>query len=117
MNDRPDAGELIEAVRGYLETDLLPTLTDGRLRYQTVVAIHVLAVVRRELATHAAHRAEESADLARLLNEPATDDVRAQNERLCRRIEAGDFDADPARQELLAVLRRQVTRKLQVAKG
>ena len=117
MNDRPDAGELIEAVRGYLEAELLPALTDGRMRYQTVVAMHVLSVVRRELATDAAHRAEESADLARLLGEPASDDVRDQNERLCRKIEAGDFDALEARQGLLAVLRRQVTRKLAVAKG
>ncbi|MGL4555057.1 MAG: DUF6285 domain-containing protein [Gemmataceae bacterium] len=115
MNDRPDAGELIEAVRGFLEAELLPALTDGRLRYQTLVALNVLAVARRELATAAAHRADEAGELAALLGEPPTDDVRAANARLCRRIEAGDFDADAGR--LLAALRRQVARKLEVAKG
>src|SRR4051794_14754916 len=113
MNDRPDAAELVEAVRGFLERELLPSLTDARLRFQTLIAANVLAVAGRELATQDAHRAEESAELARLLCEAETGDVRGQNERLCRRIEAGDFDEEGARRELLAVLRRQVGRKLE----
>ena len=35
MNDRPTATELIDAVRLYLEKELLPALGDARLRFQT----------------------------------------------------------------------------------
>jgi hypothetical protein len=121
MNDRPEAGELIDAVRHFLEKELLPTVSDQRLKFQSLVALNVLAIARRELTTEPVHLREEAAVLARLLGEeaPAADlsAVRAQNARLVARIEAGDFDAPTARQELLAVLRQQVVRKLEVTRG
>ena len=49
MNDRPTAAELIDAVRGFLETELLPALADARLRFHALVAANVLAVAQREL--------------------------------------------------------------------
>lgn len=120
MNDRPDAGELIEAVRHFLEKELLPTVSDPRLKFQSLVARNVLGIARRELLAESAHLKEEAADLARLLGEAAPPEkaaVRAHNARLTERIEAGDFDAPAARQALLAVLRRQVVRKLEVTRG
>jgi hypothetical protein len=53
MNDRPTAQELIEAARLYLEKELLPALSDARLRFQTLVAANVLSVAGRELAGEA----------------------------------------------------------------
>ena len=45
MNDRPTAPELIEAVRAFLEAEVLPALGDNaRLRFQTLVAVNVLAL-------------------------------------------------------------------------
>ena len=59
MNDRPTAAELIAAVRVYLEGELLPTLTDQRLRFQTLIAANVLSISERELASEEAELADE----------------------------------------------------------
>ncbi|MSO58592.1 MAG: phosphotransferase family protein [Thermoleophilia bacterium] len=48
VHDRPSAGELAEAVRGFLEQELLPTLADQRLRFRTLVAMNALRIVERE---------------------------------------------------------------------
>ena len=46
--DRPNASELATAVREYLETEILPVLTDHRLRFRTLVAMNALSIVERE---------------------------------------------------------------------
>lgn len=46
--DRPDASELVAAVREFLERDVMPA-TDGRVQFHTRVAVNVLAIVEREL--------------------------------------------------------------------
>lgn len=43
----PTAVELLEAVREFLETDVL-SATEGRVRFHTRVAVNVLAIVERE---------------------------------------------------------------------
>jgi len=48
-HDLPSATELLDAVRGFLETDVIPG-TEGRLRFHARVAANVLAMVGRELA-------------------------------------------------------------------
>jgi hypothetical protein len=120
MNDRPNAAELIDAVRGYLEKELLPALTDARLRFQTLVAANVLAVAGRELATEVASLEEEWGLLDALLgHEERSTEVKPAVERrnrdLCERIRAGDFDEAGRFRELAQVLRRVVVRKLEVA--
>jgi hypothetical protein len=47
-HDRPTAGELVEAVREFLERDVM-SATDGRVQFHTRVAINVLGMVQREL--------------------------------------------------------------------
>lgn len=44
----PDAAALVEAVREFLEGDVID-VTDGRVRYHARVAANVLAIVEREL--------------------------------------------------------------------
>jgi hypothetical protein len=124
MNDRPTACELIDAARRFLEGELLPGLSDARLRFQTLVTANVLAVAGRELASEEAGLRQEW----ELLRQPAgladplpadivelRRSVRQANERLCTRIRAGEFD-DPERfRELAGLVRRLVVRKLEVA--
>jgi hypothetical protein len=46
--DRPAAAELATAVREFLESEILPTLDDRRLRFRTLVAMNALSIVERE---------------------------------------------------------------------
>jgi hypothetical protein len=48
LHDIPDAAGLVEAVREFLEKDVL-TSTEGRVQFHTRVAINVLGMVEREL--------------------------------------------------------------------
>ncbi len=71
MSERPTAQELTEAILEFLGGEILPTLTDHRLRFRTLVAMNALGIVYRELAAL-----------------PVEDDA-AQRE-LAARIRAGD---------------------------
>ena len=124
MNDRPTPGELVDAVRLFLEKELLPGLSDARLRFQTLVAANVLTIAAREIQHEEALLGEEHCMLAPLLGEggeaPAgigalRQAVQEMNERLCTRIQQGDYDAPEQRQALALVQRRLVLRKLEVA--
>ena len=46
--DRPNAAELATAVREFLESEILPVLSDHRLRFRTLVAMNALSIVERE---------------------------------------------------------------------
>ena len=70
-HDVPSTGELVEAVREWLQSDVLAA-TDGRLQYHTRVAINVLSIVERELALGATH---EEAHLDRLRSLGVADDA------------------------------------------
>ena len=48
--DRPTPEELVEAVREFLEEEVLPELDDRRLRFRTLVAMNALGIATRELA-------------------------------------------------------------------
>ena len=48
ITDRPTAAELATAVREFLETEILPTLHDHRLRFRTLVAMNALSIVERD---------------------------------------------------------------------
>jgi hypothetical protein len=123
VTHRPTATELLEAVEQFLQTEILPTLTNARLRYQMLVAIHVLNVVERELFCEEEHLREEWQVLNEVLGEigplPATlcglrEAVHTGNVNLCARIRAGEFD-EPARfRSVLQVVRQEVERKAEL---
>jgi Domain of unknown function (DUF6285) len=50
QHDRPTPRELVEAVREFVERELLPTLADRRLRFRALVALNALGIAARELA-------------------------------------------------------------------
>jgi hypothetical protein len=124
VNDRPTALELLAAVRGFLEREVVPRL-DGPRRYHARVAAHVLAVVAREIETEEAQLRGEWERLGGLLGDPAAapaarealrDGVRRRNEELARRIRAGAADRGPWREAVIGHLRRTVADKLDVAR-
>ncbi len=124
MNDRPTAHELVDAVRLFLEKELLPGLTDARLRFQTLVAANVLAIAGREMAGEEALLREEWLLLAPLIAEGAAEpagvaDLRRaiadMNARLCALIRNGAFDDAHRHRELMTIERKLVLRKLEVA--
>ena len=47
-HDMPDAASLVEAVREFLERDVMAN-TEGRVQFHTRVAINVLNMVQREI--------------------------------------------------------------------
>jgi Domain of unknown function (DUF6285) len=124
MHDRPNPTELIAAARLFLETELLPALTDPRLRFQTLVAAHVLGIAERELPAEESDLRWEATWLADVLGKvsaPANslEDLRLQvregNRLLCASIRDGKFDGEPAYRQLGAKLREVVSRKLRIA--
>jgi hypothetical protein len=124
MNDRPTAAELIAAARQYLEAELIPTLMDARLRFQTLVAANVLAIVERELGVEEEQLLHEWQWLADLmdLQGPAPQRlvalrqaVRQANDTLCQQIGQGWFDERSRLLALCRQLRPIVERKLEIA--
>jgi hypothetical protein len=124
MQDRPTAIELLDAVREFLEHDVLPTL-EGRTRFHGLVAANVLAIVARELAGEETALVAEWRRLRDLLGVDETRPpgrldglraaVRALTERLVERIRAGDADQGSFADAVRAHLRMTVVEKLGIA--
>jgi hypothetical protein len=91
MHDRPNALELLEAVTEFLSAEVLPSVTDHRLKFRTLVALNALGIAYRELTSG---------------SEPQTADLA----ELARRIRAGE-PPDNA----LATLKQHVAAKLRVS--
>ncbi len=90
LHDRPTPQELAEAVREFLQAEILPILDDHRLRFRTLVAINGLGIAERELR--------------------ATSPAREDDWELARRIRAGDVP-----ENTIALLKQQVAAKLRVS--
>src|SRR5262245_32111372 len=109
---RPTAAELLEAIRGFLERDVLPVLAAAS-RFQCRIATNVLAMVRRELELRPALDAAERERLATLLGQPsAGESIDELNRRLARAIRDRSIDVDSA--ELRDHLQRTIAEALQV---
>jgi hypothetical protein len=119
MQDRPRADELAEAVREFIESEILPTIDDPRLRFRALVAANGLGILEREIAIGAPLVRREVGALMRLLghadavpDDPGELRDRALdlNRELVRRIRDGD-----APEGTLAHLLATVADKLLVA--
>lgn len=121
MQDRPSAGELLEAVAAFLSNEVAPAF-QGRRRFHALVAANVARIVARETRLAPSQLERECRDLWALLGKKGEVDasVRPQqlavelNSELCRIIAAGDADADPMRARVLDHLRSVVTDKLRI---
>jgi hypothetical protein len=92
VSERPTAAELVEAILEFLAGEILPTVSDQRLRFRTLVAMNALSIVYREL-------------VERL---PPEDD--AAQRALAARIRAGDVPPGT-----VARVKEDVTTRLRVA--
>ncbi len=91
MREQPSAAELIDAVAGFITSEIAPTLT-GRLAFHARVAANALAIVKRELELGPAADRADAGRLKALLG--IEGDNVALTEELCRRIESGEIAAD-----------------------
>jgi hypothetical protein len=123
VQDRPNATELLDAVRGFIESDLMPAL-EGRRQFHARVAANVLAIVQREIELEPQHLAAEWQRLDALLGgedlpterTAALQALRARNETLCELIRAGGADEGQERRgAVLRHVRQTVEEKLAVA--
>lgn len=124
MQDRPTAPELVAAVRRHLGEEVLPALRDPGLRFRTLVAANVLAIVGRELELAERQAPGEWRRLAHLLGRSGSPPpaygrqvqaIAEMNEALCRQIEAGAFDEPQQWAALLDHCRQTAREKLAIA--
>lgn len=108
LSNRPDAAELVDAVRLHLEGELLPTL-EGAQAFHLRVAINALAIVVRECRDSAALASADAAGLAALLGRAEA----AENERLLVE-EIREGRLGPASPGLLEYLKARTLRRLAV---
>jgi len=103
-HDVPTAAQLVEAVREFLERDVMEA-TEVRVQFHTRVAINALRMVQRELDLGPEQAAAHRAALDRL--------GVADEAALAAAIRSGSLD--DRREEVLEVLRETVRAKLAVS--
>jgi hypothetical protein len=103
-HDAPSSLQMVEAVREWLENDVMPAV-EGRLNFHTRVAINMLAMVEREAVLGDQQRVDHE---SRLQNIGAVDDL-----ELATRIRGGEFD--DSLKDIMLVLKDSVRDKLLVA--
>jgi hypothetical protein len=104
LHGSPTSAELIEAVREWIERDVMSS-TEGRLKFHSRVAMNVLAMVERELAMGEQQETDHADRLATL---GMSDDA-----EFARAIRGGDLD--DRLDEVRSILRADVDAKLAVA--
>jgi len=103
-HDLPTAAELVEAVREFLERDVMDA-TEGRIQFHTRVAVNALNMVQRELDLGPAQADAHRTALERL--------GVADEAALAAAIRDGRLD--DRRPEVVEVLRQTVRAKLEVS--
>jgi hypothetical protein len=105
--DRPNASELVAAVREFLERDVM-TATEGRVQFHARVAINVLNVVERELNLGPGLESVERARAVALLGHDGA--TAALERELAAAIRAGALDdlLDEVRSHVRATVREKL---------
>jgi len=112
LQDRPTAAELLEAVREFVERDVMGhDEIPSRVAFHARVAVNVLGIVERELTLGPELDAAERERLAALLgHDSRLEDLTAE---LARRIRDGSLD--DRRAAVVAHVRESVRAKLLIA--
>ena len=109
LQDRPSAAELLDAVREFLQRDILPS-SEGRVAFHVRVALNALTIVERELVLGPEIDEGMHSRLVALLDEDAP--LRELVERLAEGIREGAFE--DRGDEVLDATRELVRAKLQI---
>ncbi|HEX4466617.1 MAG TPA: DUF6285 domain-containing protein [Solirubrobacteraceae bacterium] len=122
MQDRPEAWELLAALRMFLADDVAPAVP-GELRFGMRVAINVCAMLEREARLGESSARDEIAALAALLpstaggradaSGDARETARALQRDLAASIRGGDLD--DRLDEVVGVMRERLAARLRVA--
>lgn len=110
MQGRPTAVELLEAVREFLERDVMPAV-EGRVAFHTRVAVNALGMLERETTLGPRLDAQERDRFAALLGRDGS--VPELNRALADAIRSGALD--DRRDDVIEALRASVGAKLAVA--
>ena len=121
VQDRPTREELLAAVQSFLEMELVPTL-EGTKKFHARVAVNVLAIVRRELASEVQFNIAEWLRLDEILGvAPMPSDEVERREAIalrtrvmCELIRHGDADEGLPRRRILDHVRQTVKDKLSI---
>lgn len=106
-HDPPTAAQLTEAVREWLENQVMPNVS-GAMQFHARVAVNVLAMVEREIELGGDQQQRHASGLAQL---GCADDA-----DLARRIRSGDLDVDgEVRADVEEFVFQSVVDKLRVA--
>ncbi len=105
--DRPTAAELVQAVREFLERDVLAA-TEGRVQFHTRVAVNALGMIERELTDGPTFVEAERSRAAALLGHDA--DARTLERELAAGIRDGSLDdrLDAVREHVRATVREKL---------
>jgi hypothetical protein len=124
MTHRPTLGELLDAVRLYLEEQVVPALeSDRRLYFQTLVAVHALEIIQRErsMGVDPLHNEWQRLNFVQGIDKPPADDpvevqqaLDERNRALCIAIRSGQYDAPAKKAALYEHLMETVRERLQV---
>jgi hypothetical protein len=108
-SNRPTAVELLQAVGGFLKTEVLPLL-NGNQKYHLQVALNALSILGREFTSAAQFDEAERARLSSLLKVSGTREE--LNRMLCLRIRDRELTyRDPA---LIAHLKHTAMAKMSI---
>jgi Domain of unknown function (DUF6285) len=110
MQDRPTAVELLEAIREFLEHDVMEAV-EGRVRFHTRVAVNALGMLERELRLGPELDADERERLTDMLGHDA--DLPTLTAELARRIRDGSLD--DRRDDVVPAVRDSVRAKLLIS--
>ena len=106
-HDPPTAAQLTEAVREWLENQVMPNVS-GAMQFHARVAVNVLAMVEREIELGGDQQQRHASGLAQL---GCVDDA-----DLARRIRGGELDVDgEVRVDVEEFVFQSVVDKLRVA--
>jgi len=122
MQDRPTYDELLAAIEGFLDSEIVPNVPGAR-GFHARVAANAIRIIRRELELEEQHLAAEWSGLEALLGpaeRPATraalrEGMRSRNSELCDRIRKGEADEGDFGQRVFEHVRRTVADKLRVS--
>jgi hypothetical protein len=121
MNDRPDALQLIAAVREFLAAEVVPACDDHRLKFRALIATNVLSIVERQLEAGDGDLDGAATRLAALevlyddrLFVPS-DTIDRRLRALCRAIRSGMMDDAEAWHGAMDFARWHVESKLRIS--